>query len=48
MPVLGSDPIPLKAESICVHGDSAKAVEMARHVRMRLEAEGVTLVSFLD
>jgi UPF0271 protein len=48
MPVLGSDPIPLKAESICVHGDSAKAVEMARHVRMRLEAEGVTLASFLD
>jgi UPF0271 protein len=47
MPVLGAEPIPLKAESICVHGDSAKAVEMARHVRMRLEAEGVTLVSFL-
>jgi UPF0271 protein len=48
MPVLGSDPIPLKAESICVHGDSAESVEMARHVRMRLEAEGVTLASFLD
>ncbi|MGJ7504867.1 LamB/YcsF family protein [Variovorax sp. ZT5P49] len=48
MPVLGSDPIPLKAESICVHGDSPESVEMARHVRMRLEAEGVTLVSFLD
>jgi UPF0271 protein len=47
MSVLGAEPIPLKAESICVHGDSAKAVEMARHVRMRLEAEGVTLVSFL-
>ncbi|SDJ60192.1 LamB/YcsF family protein [Variovorax sp. OV700] len=48
MPVLGAEPIPLKAESICVHGDSAESVEMARHVRMRLEAEGVTLVSFLD
>ncbi|MGO4607716.1 LamB/YcsF family protein [Variovorax sp. 2RAF20] len=47
MPVLGAEPIPLKAESICVHGDSAESVEMARHVRMRLEAEGVTLVSFL-
>lgn len=48
MPVAGAEPIPLKAESICVHGDSAESVEMARHVRMRLEAEGVTLVSFLD
>ncbi|MGJ7530071.1 LamB/YcsF family protein [Variovorax sp. GB1P17] len=48
MPVLGADPILLKAESICVHGDNAQSVEMARHVQMRLEAEGVTLVSFLD
>ena len=47
MPVLGADPIALRAESVCVHGDSAEAVEMARHVRMRLEAEGVKVVSFL-
>ncbi|MCM2251149.1 MAG: LamB/YcsF family protein [Ramlibacter sp.] len=47
MPVLGGDAIALKAESVCVHGDSPQAVEMARHVRMRLEAEGVDVVSFL-
>ena len=47
MPVPGAEPIALKADSICVHGDSPEAVEMARHVRMRLEAEGVVLGSFL-
>jgi len=47
MPVPGAEPIALKADSICVHGDSPEAVEMARHVRMRLEAEGVMLGSFL-
>lgn len=46
MPVTGAEPIPLQADSICVHGDSPEAVEMARHVRMRLEAEGVALGSF--
>ena len=30
MPVVGGDPIPLAAQSICVHGDSPGAVEMAR------------------
>lgn len=47
MPVPGAEPIALKADSICVHGDSPEAVEMARHVRMRLESEGVMLVPFL-
>lgn len=37
----------LKAKSICVHGDSPGAVDMARQVRERLNAEGVTLQSFL-
>lgn len=43
MPVIGGEPIPLKAESICVHGDGAAAVAMARALRDRLEAAGVTL-----
>lgn len=47
MPVPGADPIALKADSICVHGDSPEAVEMARHVRMRLKSEGVMLGPFL-
>jgi UPF0271 protein len=47
MPVPGAEPIALNADSICVHGDSPEAVEMARQVRMRLEAEGVVLGSFL-
>lgn len=48
MPVPGAEPIVLKADSICVHGDSPEAVEMAREVRRRLQAEGVVVASFLD
>ncbi|UCR90012.1 LamB/YcsF family protein [Mycetocola spongiae] len=39
--------IPLTADSICVHGDSEGAVQMARRVRERLLAEGVTVSSFI-
>jgi UPF0271 protein len=48
MPVLGADPITLRADSVCVHGDSPEAAEMARGVRARLEAEGVTVAAFLS
>lgn len=37
----------LQADSICVHGDSPGAVEMARRLRQRLTAEGVTLKPFV-
>jgi UPF0271 protein len=47
MPVMGGDPIPLAVQSICVHGDSPGAVAMARMVRQRLEASGVTVAPFL-
>lgn len=47
MPVVGGDPIPLAAQSICVHGDSPDAVEMAREIRARLQAAGVILAPFL-
>ena len=47
MPVLGGDPIPLSAQSICVHGDSPGAVGMAQQVRRRLEGAGITVSPFL-
>ena len=47
MPVVDGPPIPLAAQSVCVHGDSPGAVAMARHIRQRLAAEGITLKPFL-
>lgn len=47
MPVAGADPIPLAAHSVCVHGDNPAAVAMARLIRDRLAAAGVTLSPFL-
>lgn len=46
MPVQDGDPIALRADSVCVHGDSAEAAAMAREVRERLQAEGVTVAAF--
>ena len=48
MPVIDGDPIPLAAQSICVHGDGPSAVAMAREIRDRLSAEGVAISSFLS
>jgi UPF0271 protein len=33
--------VPVKVESICVHGDTPTAVEMARQLRQRIAAAGV-------
>jgi len=38
----------IQADSICVHGDSPGAVEMARAVRALLEREGVRIRPFAD
>lgn len=38
--------IPLKAESICVHGDSPGAVAMAAAVRTALEGAGIRIAPF--
>jgi UPF0271 protein len=46
MPVIDGDPIKLNAQSICVHGDSAGAVEMAREIRSRLTTHGVQITRF--
>lgn len=48
MPVVGAEPIALRADSICVHGDNAESVAMARLIRNRLEAEGVTFLAFVS
>lgn len=38
--------IPITVESVCVHGDSPGAVQIATAVRERLIAAGVTLAAF--
>jgi len=45
MPTTGA-PLALKAQSICIHGDSAEALGLAQDLRARLLAEGVTLAPF--
>jgi 5-oxoprolinase (ATP-hydrolysing) subunit A len=40
--------VALPARSVCTHGDTPGAVEIARAVRARLEAAGVTIASFVD
>ncbi|MEY2736724.1 MAG: LamB/YcsF family protein [Burkholderiaceae bacterium] len=47
MPVVDGEPIRLAAHSICVHGDSAGAVDMARAIRQRLQDNGVRIAPFL-
>ncbi|AWD22063.1 LamB/YcsF family protein [Fuscovulum blasticum] len=47
MPVQGGGSIPLNAQSICVHGDSPGALQLAQRLRARLLAEGVTVAPFL-
>lgn len=38
--------IPVRIDTICVHGDNVAAVEMARGLRQALEANGVTIAPF--
>jgi UPF0271 protein len=39
--------LPISLDTICVHGDSPAAVAIARAVRQRLEAAGVTIAPFV-
>jgi UPF0271 protein len=48
MPTIGAAPIPLQAHSICVHGDSPGAVQLARHLREALLEEGIAIRPFLS
>lgn len=47
MPVIGGDPVRLAVQSVCLHGDTPGAVGMARGLRARLAAAGVTVAPFL-
>lgn len=47
MPVIDGPPVALAGQSICVHGDTAGAVDLARAVRARLEERGITIAPFL-
>lgn len=37
----------VRADSLCVHGDGAKVVEVVRAVRQRFDAEGISLAPFV-
>lgn len=38
--------VPIKADTICLHGDTAEAIEMIKAIRTRLEEENVQLKAF--
>jgi UPF0271 protein len=39
--------VPVRARSLCLHGDTPGAVELARRVRARLESSGVRVEAFV-
>jgi UPF0271 protein len=43
---LGGKEIPVRCDSICLHGDGTNAVALARAVRAAIEAEGIALRAF--
>ena len=47
MPVIEGAPIPLAAQSICVHGDTVGALAMAQTIRAKLGDAGVSVAPFL-
>lgn len=40
--------VPLKADSICVHGDNPSAVEFVKNIRAALEADGVQIAPIAE
>ena len=40
--------VPIKADSICVHGDNPDAIGFVKEIRERLQAEGIEVVSIED
>jgi 5-oxoprolinase (ATP-hydrolysing) subunit A len=47
MPTIDGPPVKLRADSICIHGDSQHAVSMARQLKPELADAGLTFASFL-
>jgi len=35
--------VPLKAETLCLHGDGAHAVEFAKLINTKLKSEGISI-----
>jgi UPF0271 protein len=48
MPAVDGSLVPLKVDSICIHGDSDHAVHMAQHLKAALVARGVVVRPFLS
>ena len=46
LPLLSGEWRPQRVDSICVHGDTPGAVEMARRTRKQLEDAGFEIASF--
>jgi UPF0271 protein len=40
----GSD-VPVQADTLCIHGDEANAVEFAKRIRQALDADGVRVAA---
>ncbi|MDT9598770.1 LamB/YcsF family protein [Sphingosinicella rhizophila] len=47
MPTVSGGEVTMAVDSICIHGDSPHALEMARHLRDALEAAGFGIAPFL-
>jgi UPF0271 protein len=48
VPTIDGGELPLRAESICVHGDAPNAPEIAQAIRRALEAEGIELAPLAE
>lgn len=46
IPTLGGKKLPVEAATLCIHGDTKGAVEIARTLRTALESEGIRIASF--
>ncbi|MER6915938.1 5-oxoprolinase subunit PxpA [Streptomyces sp. NPDC000594] len=44
---VSGEPVPVRARSLCLHGDTPGAVSLARRVRRELESAGVRVESFV-
>lgn len=40
--------VPLRADSVCVHGDNASALEFVKNIRTRLIGEGITIAPLCE
>ena len=46
IPTTGGKRLPVEPATLCIHGDTAGAVEIARNLRTSLEANGVSIAPF--